>query len=120
MKDALAIEFNENHVKNMHSYLEQKLVAMKAIAEPQSGSRANVGIKVPLPPKIGDSDYIIRGDAHDLVIDIPGRGSAQGRQTIFRSNIYWWDTANFTGAAFSGTRQIEFFYNKTTRNITIS
>ncbi len=121
LKDEAAIEFNEHHAEALLTGLEQKLLKLKNVAEPPSGIKANTtNITVSVPQKIGDEEYFIRGKNQDLVLQISGKGFSQGRKTIFRKRMYWWDSANFSGGSFSGNGEIIFNYNGSSGNVILS
>jgi len=119
IRDETSIEFNAQHSRNLLTYFEQRLVSLRTLAEPPNGSANNVSVIVEVPVNIGDEKYFVRGEGNDLVLEIPGKGFAQGRQTIFRKNIYWWNTS-FEGGAFSSNGEIIFSYNSNTGDVTLS
>lgn len=119
LKGNAAVEFNAQHADNLLTTFEQRLQKMKLVADPPGGPKTDTSIEFQIPVNIGEDKYFVRGDGGDLVLEIPGSGFAQGRQTIFRRQVYWW-AANFTGLAFSGNTKINFAYNSTSGNITIS
>lgn len=119
LKDDTAIQFNEQHARSILTYIEHKLVRMKTLAEPDPTTFADVEITVEVPVNIGDEKYFIRGEGNDLVLNLPGKGFAVGRQTIFRKNMYWWNKT-FEGGAFSANGEITFTYNSSSKDVTIS